>query len=110
MSATELWHVECKGSPSKRYAPELAAPYGTHTNQFDRALASSSYDTLQEEANRTAVTGHLGLALPITDRYLRELNRGGKGLRARLNLWVLLFYSRAGKIVPVAPSDKYPTS
>jgi hypothetical protein len=108
-SATELWHVECKGSPASRENPENAARFGTHRNQFDRALASvvSYYDEAQE-GNGPEINSYLGLAVPITDHYVRELKRAGKRLRALLNLWVLLYDAKEGRIVPVEPGGEYP--
>ena len=109
-SATELWYVECKGSPSKDGNSETEARAGTHWNQFDRALSSlvSDYDKLQEET-KAGATAYLGLALPLTDHYLKRLkHKLGKRLRARLNIWVLLYDAQAGTVSAISPNEDYP--
>ena len=103
ISLREFWQLECKGAGSGAQA--------TQRNNFDRALASvvSYYtDSLPImpdafAALRGAVP-HLGLALPATLDYLRELRRRVRQpLRRRLNLWVLLYEPEHKAIRAVTP-------
>lgn len=94
-SDEEEWAVECKGSG------EGKGP--THRNNFDRALASTvsyyGYKGLGQSA-----CSHLGLALPTTRAYLRQLReRVKRPLRARLNLWLLLYDPAECRIHAVPP-------
>jgi len=102
ISETEWWAVECKGAGSG--APQ------TQRNNFDRALASVV--TYFEDKPQglppeyASAKTHLGLALPATNAYLRELKRRVRQpLRERLNLWVLLYDPDTKTIRPVAPSE-----
>jgi len=103
ISATEFWQLECKGAGS--------GGQSTQRNNFDRALASvvSYYtDSLpnvpDELAALRGAVPHLGLALPATPDYLRELTRRVRQpLRLRLNLWVLLYEPAHKAIRAVAP-------
>lgn len=105
ISDDEWWIIECKGSGS--------GTSQTQRNNFDRALASvvSYYEEspnglLPDEYQNVKIM--LGLALPATDQYLRELNRRvRKPLRKRLNLWVLLLDNETQKIIPVQPEQDY---
>jgi hypothetical protein len=102
VSETEWWAVECKGVGAG--APQ------TQRNNFDRALASVvSY---YEDGPPGATEKHknakvcLGLALPATPAYLRELRRRVRQpLRTRLNLWVLLYEPEEKSIRPIAPHE-----
>ena len=95
LSETEWWHIECKGAGSGK-------PQTQRTN-FDRALSSvvSYYgednSKLPKKCDRAIQ--YLGLALPETEHYIRELKRRvRKPLRQRLNLWILLYDIGSGKI------------
>jgi hypothetical protein len=103
ISLREFWQLECKGAGSGAQA--------TQRNNFDRALASvvsyytDSPPTMPDAfaALRGAVP-HLGLALPATLDYLRELRRRvHKPLRRRLNLWILLYEPESKTIRAVTP-------
>lgn len=102
VSETEWWAVECKGSG--------AGTPQTQRNNFDRALASvvSYFEDgppgAAEELKNAKV--YLGLALPATPAYLRELKRRVRQpLRMRLNLWVLLYQLESKTIRPIAPQE-----
>lgn len=104
ISATEFWQIECKGSGSGKSQ--------TQRNNFDRALSSvvSYYDDcaskLPEQLKN--VQQYLGLALPATRDYLRELTRRvRKPLRQKLNLWILLYDFESKSIRAVSPNDEY---
>jgi len=104
ISSTEYWRIECKGSGLGKQS--------TQRNNFDRALASvvSYYtDTLPDHGKEfQAARMHLGLGLPETSDYLRELKRRvQKPLRRRLNLWILLYQPESQTIRAVSPEDKY---
>lgn len=100
-SDSEYWLVECKGSGSGKPS--------TQRNNFDRALASTvSYyqDTPPKIASAAKV--YLGLALPRTPSYVKELVRRVRmPLRKRLNLWVLLYELDNGAIKQINPDDEY---
>jgi len=107
ISETEWWQVECKGSGAGK------AP--TQRNNFDRALASvvSYYEEetkglpKQYEQYRNAQP-YLGLALPASPEYLKQLNkRVRQPLRKRLNLWILLYEPEPKIIKAVSPADNY---
>ena len=108
LSKSEFWQVECKGAGT--------GVQSTQRNNFDRALASVvSYfgepppDVPDEDyaAYRNGVP-HLGLALPATPDYLRELRRVRQPLREALNLWVLLYKPQTQSITPVSPDSEFP--
>lgn len=100
----EWWHIECKGAGSGKEQ--------TQRNNFDRAL-SSVVSYYGEDNSKLPVrfkgTGqYLGLSLPATDVYLRELSRRVRQpLRQTLNLWVLLYDLETKKIRNVAPSQDF---
>ena len=104
VSQREWWCVECKGVGTGK--PQ------TQRNNFDRALASvvSYYEDrpatpshLDEYAKDSRV--FLGLALPASTHYLKELERRVRSpLRQQLNLWILL-YERS-KFRAVAPVER----
>lgn len=110
VSETEWWQVECKGSGK--------GVQSTQENNFGRALASvvSYYEEetrelpKQYEQYRNAQP-YLGLALPASPAYLKELKRKVRqSLRKRLNLWVLLYEPESKSIravSPEAPEDSY---
>lgn len=100
----EWWHIECKGAGSGKGQ--------TQRNNFDRALSSvvSYYgedsSKLPEQFKGTAQ--YLGLSLPVTDVYLRELSRRVRQpLRQTLNLWVLLYDLETKRIRNVEPSQDF---
>jgi len=100
-SDTEWWAVECKGLG--------AGKPSTLRNNFDRALAStvSYFDECPPEPHQDRDL-YLGLALPLSEQYLRELRRRVRSpLRQRLNLWVLLFDPRSNQIYAVQPDSSY---
>ena len=107
ISKSEWWQVECKSAG-------VGKPQ-TQRNNFDRALASvvSYYGAplpeLPEEFHAvTQAQPYLGLAIPATGAYLRELRRRVRSpLRQRLNLWILLYEPRSGEIRGVSPDDSY---
>lgn len=103
LSGTEWWRVECKGTGTG------TSP--TQRNNFDRALASVV--TYYEEAPYPLPHSYsnaqlfLGLALPASPDYLRELRRRVRApLRKRLNLWVMLYERSDGSVKAVAPSEE----
>lgn len=105
ISEKEWWCVECKGFGKGKNS--------THRNNFDRGLASvvSYYEDkpnippgLNEYAKDSGV--FLGLALPASTQYLRELERRVRSpLRQRLNLWILLY--EQSKIRAISPSEGF---
>ena len=98
-SQQEWWAIECKGSGAGK-------PQTQRTN-FDRALASvvSYYEEKPPEKLSDAKV-FLGLALPATQAYLKELrNRVRKPLRKQLNLWLLLYESNQKEIHAVNPEE-----
>ncbi len=101
VSIAEWWQVECKGAGSG--TPQ------TQRNSFDRALASvvSYYEAIAPEEFKYAKP-YLGLALPATQDYLRELKRRvRKPLRQQLNLWVLLCEFHTDSVRAISPDDEY---
>ncbi len=108
ISRGEWWQVECKGAG--------VGVQSTQRNNFDRALASVvSYfgEPLPELPEKLAAlrsaAPQLGLALPATPDYLRELrHRVRQPLRRALNLWVLLYGIDTRAITAVAPESDYP--
>ncbi|MCK4347850.1 MAG: hypothetical protein KAW47_04460 [Thermoplasmatales archaeon] len=103
ISEKEWWHVECKGAGSGKAQ--------TQRTNFDRALASvvSYYEdkTSSPEPYQDAIQ-YLGLALPATHHYLRELKkRVRKPLRKKLNLWVLLYEIQTHLIRSISPDKNY---
>lgn len=99
-SETEYWMVECKGSG--------AGQPPTQRTHFDRALASvvSYYEDVPPDSNSNA-TVYLGLALPKTPNFLKELNRRVRSpLRQKLNLWVLLYDYDTKSIEPIEPGSE----
>lgn len=107
ISETEWWQIECKGSGFGKES--------TLRNHFDRALASVvSYYRERPEGLPERYTQHsnaqpyLGLALPTCQTYMNELNRRVRQpLRKTLNLWVLLYEPKSGKIRAISPEDSY---
>jgi len=107
VSKTEWWQVECKGSG--------AGKAQTQRNSFDRALASvvTYYEDETKELPRayescSNAQPYLGLALPASPAYLKELKkRVRQPLRKRLNLWVLLYEPESNSIRAVSPEDSY---
>jgi hypothetical protein len=104
-SESECWQVECKGAGSGVQA--------TQRNNFDRALASvvSYYGNLPRYmTERCTGAPILGLALPASSVYVRELRRRVSGsLRQVLNMWILLYEPATQHIRAVAPRDDYPS-
>ena len=103
ISENEWWIVECKGAG-------MGKP-STYRNSFDRALASavSYYEETPPPELELAKNAKvfLGLALPDSTQYLKELERRVRlPLRRRLNLWVLL-YEKSGEIRAIAPNEPY---
>jgi hypothetical protein len=94
----EEWLIECKGAG--------AGKVQTQRNNFDRALASAvSYCGSTGSAN-----AHLGLAMPTTPQYLRELSRRVRPeLRRRLDLWIFLVNPRTLRVSVVRPEDELAT-
>ena len=107
VSEKEWWQVECKGTGSGK--PQ------TQRNNFDRALASvvSYYREKPEKLPKRYVhyngaRPYLGLALPASPTYLKELKRRVRQpLRKRLNLWVLLYEPESKSIRTVSPENSY---
>ena len=96
VSDKSFWKVECKGSGTGKPA--------TLRNNFDRALASvvSYYEDCPPKAGKL----FLGLALPASELYLKQLEtRVGVPLRKRLNLWILLYDRKRGNIQPMEPKQ-----
>ena len=88
ISEKEWWHIECKGAGTGKSQ--------TQRNNFDRAL-SSVVSYYGEERSRLPeqfkdTVQYLGLSLPATDMYLRELtSRVRQPLRQMTSLWILLY-------------------
>jgi len=107
ISSTEWWKIECKGSGTGKSQ--------TQRNNFDRALASTVSYYEEKPSNLPTKYAHymnaqpyLGLALPASQAYLKELKRRVRqSLRKALNLWVLLYESNSNKIRAVSPEDDY---
>ena len=100
-SETEYWLVECKGSGTGKPS--------TQRNNFDRALASvvSYYEDTSPDTNTNAIF-FLGLALPKTPSYLKELKRRVRiPLRCKLNLWILLYDRATNSISSISPENEY---
>ena len=103
LSEKEWWHIECKGAGSGKSQ--------TQRNNFDRALSSVvSYfveDNSKLPEKFRGTNQFLGLALPATDQYIRELQRRvKKPLRETLNLWILLYDINSGQIKDIAPNQE----
>ena len=100
VSDKEWWCVECKGAG-------VGKP-PTQRNNFDRALASvvSYYEDRPDIPSEWGTPRvFLGLALPATEEYLRNLRKRVRNpLRQRLNLWVLLYEGSAIRAMPPAES------
>lgn len=100
-SAQECWQVECKGAGT--------GVQSTQRNNFDRALASvvSYYDNLPSVASPNCTgAGVLGLALPSTTDYMREINRRVSiSLRQALNMWLLLYEPSQRAVNAIAPHE-----
>ncbi|MBA7472700.1 hypothetical protein ES707_08032 [subsurface metagenome] len=107
ISETEWWQVECKGSGK--------GVQSTQRNNFDRALASvvSYYEDetmglSKQYEQYSKAQPYLGLALPASPVYLKELKRRVRQpLRKRLNLWVLLYEPESKSIRTVSPENSY---
>jgi len=104
VSEEEWWIVECKGAGTGKTQ--------TQRNNFDRALASvvSYYEDHPTDPPDWAKNASifLGLALPASQQYLRELQRRVRApLRQRLNLWVLLYDDSAKLITAISPTEAY---
>ncbi len=110
ISESEWWQIECKGLGSGKK--------GTLRSNFDRALASTvSYfeDDLSRLSrqpnfpeNLKNAQPYIGLALPDSPDYLRQLTRRvRKPLRKKLNLWVLLYGIKTKAIRAIALGDEY---
>ena len=104
LSEKEWWHIECKGAGSGKSQ--------TQRNNFDRALSSvvSYYgeDNSKLPKKFDSAIQYLGLALPATDHYIRELKRRvRKPLRQKLNLWILLYDIDSGKIKDIEPNQEF---
>jgi len=104
LSEKEFWQIECKRAG--------AGKSQTQRNNFDRALASvvSYYDDVTSKLpeNFKDAQQYLGLALPSTHDYMRELTRRvRKPLRQKLNLWILLYDLNTKAIREVSPENDY---
>lgn len=107
ISEAEWWQVECKGAGS--------GTTQTQRNNFDRALASvvsyygEEIKNLPEQYRQYRnAQPYLGLALPASPEYLKQLRRRVRQpLRERLNLWVLLYEPPSKNIRAVSPEDSY---
>jgi hypothetical protein len=100
----EWWKIECKGSGT--------GTSQTQRNNFDRALASvvTYFDEPSNSlgSDYADVRLFLGLALPASPEYLRELTRRVRiPLRKQLNLWVLLYDPSNGSIQAVEPTEDF---
>jgi hypothetical protein len=101
LSEKEWWHIECKGVGSGKSQ--------TQRNNFDRAL-SSVVSYFGEETSKLPeqyknAVQYIGLSLPATELYLRELTRRvRRPLRERLNLWILLYDLKTKKIKGIEPN------
>lgn len=104
ISEEEWWQLECKGSGTGKQQ--------TQRNNFDRALASvvSYYEEEVQgfEKKEKKPKPFLGLALPRSPAYLKELKRRVRSpLRIKLNLWVLLYDPTNDVIEPISPESEY---
>lgn len=107
VSETEWWQIECKGSGLGKES--------TLRNHFDRALASVvSYYYEKPEGlpkqyvHYSGARPYLGLALPASQKYLKELKkRIRQSLRKVLNLWILLYEPESKSIRGISPEDNY---
>lgn len=105
ISKTEWWRIECKGAGS--------GTNQTQRNNFDRALASVvTYFEAPPYPFASAAFGeaklYLGLALPASHQYLRELKRRVRSsLRRHLNLWVLLYEPVDDSVKEVSPDQEF---
>lgn len=103
-SEKEWWRVECKGSGTGKSQ--------TQRNNFDRALASVvTYFEAPSSSlglDYADIRLFLGLALPASPEYLRELTQRVRiPLRKQLNLWVLLYDPNNGSIRAVEPTEDF---
>jgi len=111
ISSAECWRIECKRSGTGKQS--------TQRNNFDRGLASVvsycidtppdlKFGQVYEYEKYKDANIHLGLALPETTDYLRELKRRvRRPLRQRLNLWILLYQTENQTLRAVSPEDEY---
>ncbi len=103
LSSSEWWRIECKGTG--KGSPQ------TQSSKFNDALAGAvSYYTDKTEEIGPDLKERalfLGLALPDTDKYMKELKRKARNpLRQRLNLWILLYETSTGQIRPIPPNEE----
>ena len=104
-SSTEYWQIECKGVG--------AGVQQTQRNNFDRALASvvSYYCDQVPNPNGECPPSAkplLALALPATSEYLNQLRRRvRRPLRAKLDLWILLYEPSANSLKSLDPVAEY---
>ena len=101
-SNSEWWQVECKGSGTGKTQ--------TQRTNFDRALASVVSYYEEKPPQRLPIfngcSAYLGLALPSTKAYLKELRkRVRQPLRKRLNLWILLYDINKNNIRVINPEE-----
>jgi hypothetical protein len=105
ISKTEWWRIECKGTGT--------GTSQTQRNNFDRALASvvTYFEAPPYPWNGSPYEDaklFLGLALPASPHYLRELRRRvHSSLRKHLNLWVLLYEPVDDLVKEVSPSQEF---
>lgn len=107
ISEKEWWRIECKGTGT--------GTSQTQRNNFDRALASvvtyfelPPYTMIANIEQVKDAKLFLGLALPASPHYLRELKRRvRRSLRMHLNLWILLYDPLLGSVKEVPPSQEY---
>jgi hypothetical protein len=107
ISEKEWWRIECKGTGT--------GTSQTQRNNFDRALASvvtyfelPPYTTISNIEEVKDAKLFLGLALPASPHYLRELKRRvRRSLRMHLNLWILLYDPVLGSVKDVPPNQDY---
>ncbi len=107
ISEKEWWRIECKGSGS--------GTSQTQRNNFDRALASvvtyfelPPYTLLSNSEEVKNAKLFLGLALPASPHYLRELKqRVRPSLRMHLNLWILLYDPVLESVKDFAPNHEF---
>lgn len=107
ISEKEWWRIECKGTG--------AGTSQTQRNNFDRALASvvtyfelPPYMSISNIKDAKDAKLFLGLALPASPHYLRELKRRVRSsLRMHLNLWILLYDPVLASVRAVPPSQDF---
>jgi hypothetical protein len=104
LSETEWWRVECKGTGVGKSR--------TQRNNFDRALASvvTYFEAPPYPLGPNYQTAKLflGLALPSSPDYLRELKRRVRApLRKHLNLWVLLYEPVRRSVKDISPDQEF---